>query len=266
MPFSEILLKLTIIAPLVFLAGFIDAVAGGGGLISLPAYMIAGLPPTLARGTNKISAFMGTSLATYRYAKQGYVRWKIALFCVPFAVIGSVLGTLLGNSITNQDTFKIIMLAIIPLVALFVLQKRSLPELPLKEPFSEKTTIAIACAFSLALGIYDGFIGPGTGTFLIIVFTSLCRVSLKDANGMTKVVNLSTNVASTVTFIISGLLILPLGLIAGVFGVAGNYLGTKFFVNKGVKGVKLIIIVVLTVFFVKTLLELLGVELPSLFN
>lgn len=266
MPFEQVLLKLILVAPLVFVAGFVDAIAGGGGLISLPAYMISGLSPNFARGTNKISAFMGTSLATYRYAKSGYVKWKIALPCVPFAVVGSICGTLLGNSIESDEAFKIVMLAIIPLVALFVLRKRSLPELPLKEPFSLGTTLAIACAFSLVLGVYDGFIGPGTGTFLIIVFTSVCRMALRDSNGLTKVINLSTNVASTVTFLISGYVYWELGLIAGVFGVAGNYLGTKFFANKGVKGVKIVIIFVLTVFFVKTLLELLGVEMPSLFD
>ena len=247
-----------IVCPLVGLAGFIDAVAGGGGLISLPAYLIAGLPADMAKATNKLSSGLGTAVATVRYAVKGFVNWKIAPFCIAFALCGSFLGAEL-TLLISDTAFKIAMLAILPIVAIIVLMPKSLREIPLKPAFSFPVTAAIASAISLVIGVYDGCFGPGTGTFMLILFTMVDRMTLADANGLSKIANFSTNVAANILFIARGYTFLFLGVIAGVFGIAGNYLGTVFFVKKGVKGTKIIIIVVIVIFFVKTLLELCGV-------
>ena len=107
-------LQFLIVCPLVFLAGLVDAMAGGGGLISLPAYLISGLPVHYAIGTNKLSSGMGTTLATWRFARSGYIHWKLALFCAVCALVGSTTGARLALLIPDA-AFRVIMLVVLPL-------------------------------------------------------------------------------------------------------------------------------------------------------
>ncbi|MGN0799788.1 MAG: sulfite exporter TauE/SafE family protein [Christensenellales bacterium] len=246
-----------IVCPLVFIAGFVDAVAGGGGLISLPAYLISGIPVHMAIGTNKLSSGMGTALATFRYAKSGYIRWKLAAFCAVCALAGSSCGAELALLI-DDGAFKIIMLVILPLVALYVLRGKALVNDGEKTPLSPVKTTVIAMVVALVIGAYDGFYGPGTGTFLILLLTGVAHLQLSEANGIAKVTNLSTNVAALTVYLFNGKVIFPLGLAAGCFSIAGNYIGTRFFAKGGAKSVKPIILIVLAIFFVKVLTEVLG--------
>ena len=119
------LLHFVIVCPLVFLGGFVDAVAGGGGLISLPAYLIAGVPPHNAIATNKLSSAMGTTLTTVRFARKGFIPWRQAAVCVVFAFIGSSLGAKLALRL-DPEIFTLLMLVILPLVAVYVLRGKSL--------------------------------------------------------------------------------------------------------------------------------------------
>ena len=226
-----------IVCPLVFLGGFVDAIAGGGGLISLPAYMLAGLPPHFAIATNKMSSGMGTLVSTYRFGRSGNIPWKSAIPCVAMAMIGSAAGARLAL-LVDADVFKIIMLVIIPFTAYYVLKTKNLDVE--REPLSPGQTVLRACIAALVIGMYDGFYGPGTGTFLILLLTSFARFTLGNANGTAKAINLTT----------------ALGLVAGVFGIVGNYIGVSFFNDKGSKAVKPIMLVVLTLFFIKIITEL----------
>ena len=244
-----------IICPLVFLAGFVDAVAGGGGLISLPAYMLAGLPVHNAIATNKMSSTMGTSIATYQYAKSGYIPWKLVGFCIAAAFAGSTCGANLAL-IVDDYYFKILMLIILPLTAFYVTRPRSFADD--KIPYSKTRTTVYSMFIALGVGVYDGFYGPGTGTFLILFLTALAHMDLKKANGTTKAVNLTTNISALVIFLLHAKVALPLGIIAGAFNIAGNYIGTKFFDRSGAKSVKMLTIVVIAIFFVKILLEVLS--------
>ena len=250
------MLKYLIICPLVFLAGFVDAIAGGGGLISLPAYLIVGLPAHNAIATNKCSATMGTAVATFQYARKGYIPWKEVLCCVVTAFAGSSLGASLALRVSDFY-FKLLMLIILPVTAFYVTRPRALTAD--REPYGSVRTALTAAGVSLAVGIYDGFYGPGTGTFLILLLTALAHMDLKTANGTTKVINLSTNVAALSVFLLNGKVLFPLGPIAGCFGIAGNYIGANFFDKGGAKAVRPVMITVIAVFFVKVLLELLGV-------
>ena len=148
------MIEYLIVCPLVFLAGFIDAIAGGGGLISLPAYLIAGLPPHAAIGTNKFSACMGTIVATWHYARCGFIHWKRVFPAIFTALSGSWVGAKLALMV-NADAFKIIMLFILPLTAWYVLRKKSLQTE--KPPFSEIKTMSIIISLAFMIGIYDGF-------------------------------------------------------------------------------------------------------------
>jgi len=244
------ILTYLIICPLVGIAGFVDAIAGGGGLISLPAYLIAGIPVHNALGTNKLSSTMGTAVATFRYARSGFIPWRQALFCVLFALVGSSLGAKLALMIPTR-VFRILMLVILPLTACYLLRSKGLAQE--REPYSWGKTLLISLPISLVLGVYDGFYGPGTGTFLL---TGVAHLSLNQAAGLTKAINLATNVAALTVFLRSGVSLLSLGLVAGCFGIAGNYLGSKLFVDKGAKWTKPLIITVLAIFFCKVCYEL----------
>lgn len=248
------MLNYIIICPLVFLAGFIDAIAGGGGLISLPAYIFTGLPVINCLATNKMSSSMGTTIATVKYAKGGFIPWKLALFCIPCAFGGSAIGANIALSISN-DIFKIIMLIILPLTAVYVLTRKELTSK--KEPHPFKTMLILAMAIAFVIGIYDGFYGPGTGTFLILLLTAIGRMKVEEANGLTKTINLSTNIAALTVYVINGQVLLPLGIVAGCFNIAGNYLGASKFTSGGTKIVKPIMILVIAIFFVKVINEVL---------
>ena len=255
MDMTASLTQFLIVCPLLFAAGFVDAVAGGGGLISLPACLIAGLPTHRALGTNKLSSFMGTSLAAARYARQGFIPWKQGAFCVVCAVIGSFGGAHLALMI-HEDIFRVIMLGILPLTGAYVLRSRALKDGT--EPYPAKKTTLIAMAVSLGVGLYDGFYGPGSGTFLLLLLTGAAHMELTRANGVAKLVNLFTDLTTVSVYLLNGKVDWALGLAAGVFSLGGSYLGTVWFTRGGSRSVKPVIILVLAVFFVKTVWELIA--------
>ena len=248
------LIPYLIVCPLVFLGGYVDAIAGGGGLISLPAYLIAGLPAHAAIGTNKISSAMGTALTTWKFWKLGYIRLKLAALCAVCALAGSTAGANLALLVSDR-VFKFLLLFILPLTAFYVFRSRAL-EAGVREPLSPGRMYAVAAVCALVIGVYDGFYGPGTGTFLLLLLTGAARMELNDAAGITKVINLSTNVAALVTYLVTGHIYPALGLTAGLFGLAGNWLGARSFTKKGAGIVKPVIGVVLAIFFVRILWEL----------
>ena len=247
------MLEYLIVCPLVFLGGFVDAIAGGGGLISLPAYMIVGLSPIDAIGTNKFSASCGTFVATMRYSRCGFIRWKELIPAIATALIGSWIGARLALLVEN-DIFKIIMLVILPITAILVLNKKTLGKY--RSPFAIGKTVTIISILALMMGVYDGFYGPGTGTFLMLMLICIAHVSMEEAVGSTKVINLSTNIASLSVYLVHEKVLFPLALVAAVFGIAGNFIGARYFTKKGAGFAKPIIIFVLVIFFVKLCWEL----------
>ena len=242
-----------IVCPLTFLGGFVDAVAGGGGLISLPAYMIAGLPVHNAIATNKLSSGMGTSVATFRLARLGYIPWRKAALCIVMAIIGSSTGAKLALMV-DAELFKRLMLVIIPATAIYVMRNKNMDE-P-KEPLRDRETVIRASLVALLIGVYDGFYGPGTGTFLILLLSGFAHISLKESNGIAKSINLTTNLSSLAVYLMNGKVIILLGLAGGLFGIVGNYIGVTFFKNKGAKAVRPLMIMVLIIFFIKILTEI----------
>ena len=246
-----------IVCPLVLLAGFVDAIGGGGGLISLPAYLLAGLPAHTAIATNKLSSTCGTALATVRFARRGLMHWRMAWPSMAAGLAGSWCGAHLSMLVDSAVLERVLYL-VLPLTALLVLRKDALrDEAPRREDGGRRTAL-IAAGASLLIGVYDGFYGPGTGTFLILFLTTVARMRLTTANGITKAINFSSNIAALTVFLIHGQAIVPLGLTAGVFSVVGNYLGTRVFDKKGARAVKPVMLTVIAVFFVKVLYELLS--------
>lgn len=244
------MIQYLIVCPLVFLAGLVDSIAGGGGLISLPAYLIAGIPPHMALGTNKLGSSMGTTISTIRFAKNGYIHGKIAVSAAVMALIGSALGANL-TLLISEKIIKHLMIVVLPVVAFYVLKNKNMGDSDLTGTISEKKVFVISLTAAFGIGAYDGFYGPGTGTFLLLILTGAARMGIKQASGITKVINLSANVAALITFIINGKVIYPLGLAAGVFCIAGHYIGSGLVVNNGQKIVRPVVLIVLGILFIK---------------
>lgn len=239
-----------IVCPLVFLAGFVDSIAGGGGLISLPAYLAAGVPPHMALGTNKMGSTMGTAISTARFAKSGYIKWKVSLVAAVSAIVGSMIGSNL-SLLASERFLRGMMLVALPVVAFYVLKNKDMGDNKDTGSLPERKMFLITVAAALLIGAYDGFYGPGTGTFLLLVLTGAAKMSLTEASGTTKVINLSSNIAALVTFLINGKVLLPLGIAAGVFCIAGHYIGSGMVVKSGRKVVRPVVLLVLMCLFVK---------------
>lgn len=242
-----------IVCPLVFLAGLIDSIAGGGGLISLPAYLISGLPPHNAIATNKLSSSVGTAVSTYRYCKNKLVDWQIAIPSIVLALIGSTLGANLAL-LVSETIMKYILVLVLPIVAFYVLKSKTFKEETKPTNIARKKVYIIACLASFIIGTYDGFYGPGTGTFLILIYTSLAKMDIRIASGNTKLVNLSSNIAAVVTFLMNGKIIFLLGVTAAIFSIAGNYIGAGLVLKNGYKIIRPIIIIVLSLLFLKIII------------
>lgn len=245
------LLTYIMVCGLVFLSGFIDAIAGGGGLISLPAYMMTGMPSHLAVGTNKLSSAIGTTVSTSRYIKKGFVIWKIAVPSAVLSIAGSVAGANLSMLI-DEKVLTYVMLVILPITAAAVFLKKDIESV--KEVLQSRM-IAVSLAAALIIGMYDGFYGPGTGTFMILALTGLAGMNAQNAAGNTKIMNLSSNIAALVTFIINGKIVYSLGLCAAVFSVLGHYTGSGMVITNGKKIMRPAIVIVLLIMIVKIVWE-----------
>lgn len=246
-----------IVCPLVFLAGFVDSVAGGGGIISLPAYLLAGVPVKLAAGTNKLANGCGTALATVRYAKSG----NVDLFCAVPAAVTCLAGSAIGTSFAvylPDETLKIIILAALPAAALllFFLRKPANEEKPAKP---RGKIIAHSALTGFLIGCYDGLVGPGTGTFLTMVFALCLNFSLLRASGCARMANLASNIASLIVYLSHGDVLFALGIPAIACSMLGNYFGSRFAIRGGSSRIRLVMFAVLALLFIKTALELFGI-------
>lgn len=240
-----------IVCPLVFLAGFVDSIAGGGGLISLPAYLFAGLPPHMALATNKLSSSIGTTISAVRLYKHMDI--PLAAACVVCALTGSGAGSSLAL-LANEKLVQYMLLPVLPVVAYYVLRKKNLDEGKSSVSLSRKKVFALSMIVSFAVGAYDGFYGPGTGTFLILLYTGLVKMDLLTASANTKAVNLASNIGALAVFIWNGKVFYALGLPAALFCIAGHYVGSGMVLKNGSRIVRPIILFVLSILFFKILL------------
>ena len=247
------LTTLLIVCPLVFLAGFVDAIAGGGGLISLPGYLLAGLPPINAVATNKLSSSIGTAAAAFRLWRGGYMNFMLAIPAAILAISGSIIGSHLALN-TPENVFTLMLIVVLPAVALFTLRKTTFRD-ETDESLSFKKRCAIIAFFAFFIGGYDGFYGPGAGTFMLICFTAFAKLSVREASGQVKAANLASNVAALVMFLSNGVVWIELGLIAAIFNTLGSYMGAGRIMKDGTKIVRPIIIGVLALLLAKIIFD-----------
>ena len=256
---DELIRLYLIVCPLIFLGGFVDSVAGGGGLITLPAYLMAGLPTHMAMGTNKVVNAIGTGTAALRYLKSGKVRVRIAVISAAGALAGSAIGTRIALLIP-EDILKILMLVALPVVAVVLTVKKDFGRegsTPAKA-YSSRYEAAAAALIGLLIGCYDGLVGPGTGTFMIMAFTVALSMDLITASGCAKIGNLASNVASAVIFILNGKVFWALAVPAALCNALGGYCGARYAIRGGSGKIRGMIFLVLGLMFVKMLWDLLA--------
>ncbi len=248
-------LTLIIICPLVFLAGFVDSIAGGGGLISIPAYLFAGLPIHTAYGTNKFSACIGTVIAAINYFKNGKMNIRVATFGALAALPGSYLGTLLALYMSDT-ALQISLLVVLPLVAIFTLTHRRFGKHAHVISITKKKIIIYSLITGFSVGAYDGFFGPGTGMFLILIFAGLMHIDLVEGSGTAKVVNLASNLASAITYIIGGKVFFAIAIPAAICAIGGNFLGSKLAIKIGTSFVRPVIALVALSLCIKIIFDI----------
>ena len=239
----------------VFLGAFMDAIAGGGGIITVPTYLmgLSNLPIYNALGTNKLSSGIGTIFSTARFIHQGLVDWKLFAPAVALSLTGSVCGTWLQHH-TPAVVLKYLLLVVLPVVAFITLRTRKWPDetAPL-DPWLRRLII---WGSAFVIGGYDGYYGPGTGTFLLMLYTGLCKMTLERASGTVKLVNLSSNATSLVLFLVKGQVLVVLGLISGGFCLLGHVIGSGMMMKNGSRIVRPVIITVLVLLFIKVISDI----------
>ena len=240
----------------VFCASFMDAIGGGGGIISVPTYLLAGLPVHYALGTNKLSSCIGTVASTLRYIKNGCVDWVLGIPSLLLAPLGAYVGTRLQLA-ADEKYLKLLLLLILPCIAFLLFKKKALPETV--GVMNEWRRRGIVWGASLIIGAYDGFYGPGTGTFLLLLFCYWAKMDVRTASGNVKLVNLASNVGALATSLSVGKVLIPLGLMAALFSISGQYLGAGLALKNGSKIVRPVILIVLLLLSSKVIAELLGI-------
>ncbi|MFA6844206.1 MAG: TSUP family transporter [Sphaerochaetaceae bacterium] len=243
------------LCPLVFLAGLVDSIAGGGGLIALTAYAALGLPPTMALGNNKFSSTCGTTIATYRYIRSGKIDWTVAIAAFIFSLAGSTIGSRLALYFDGVY-LQYLLLFLVPCIATLTLVKPNFGQAK-----GCKHKILVSCLTGLVLGCYDGFFGPGTGMFLTWIFSAIIGLELIKACGTSRVVNLASNIAALFTFAINGNIDYKIGIPCAFCSIAGSYIGSGLALEKGAKIVRPMLIVVLSLLMIKVVLNLFHVNI-----
>lgn len=233
------------------LAGFIDSIAGGGGLLTVPALLAVGLPPASALATNKLQSTGGSFSASLYFIRERMVDLKQQKFAITCAFIGSALGTLSVMHI-QADFLKLLLPILTISVGLYFLLSPTIGENDRK---SRLTVIQFALLPALAIGFYDGFFGPGAGSFYALAYITLAGFNLTKATAHTKVLNFTSNLAGLIFFIVGGEVVWSIGLVMLVGQFIGARLGAKMVIAKGRKLIRPMLISVSTIMSIKLIYE-----------
>ena len=225
-----------------FLAAFVDSIAGGGGLISLPALIAAGVPPHLALGTNKFASTCASLTSTLKFAHSGKILFRLVRWQIPCTALGAALGV---RTVLRLDEafLNLLIVFLVFGVALYTVLKKDFGK---TDRFSglTATNLAIGMTFAFVLGFYDGFFGPGTGSFLIFLFIRVFGFDFAAAAGNGKILNFTSNVVSLALFALGGKIVYMAGLPMAVFMVAGAWVGTHVAVRNGARVIRPIFVTI----------------------
>ena len=222
------------------LAGFVDAIAGGGGLIALPALLAAGVPPIAALGTNKVQGVIGTAMAATTYWRKGYASLRALALAVPATFAAAFVGAFVVKQIDVSVLSVVVPVALIVIALYFMLA----PRLGDDDRRARLGWTGFVPVLGMAAGFYDGAFGPGTGSFLTMGFVALFGLSVTRAAANTKVVNLASNLGALALFIPSGDVLWPAALAMAVGQLAGGYLGALTGIRFGARLIRPLVMVV----------------------
>ncbi len=243
-------LTTAVIAGAFFLAGIIDAVSGGGGLLTLPTFLLMGFPAHLVAGTNQCSCCVGSLISLGRFAKSGRIYWKTAAIAAPVSLLGSILGARL-NLMIPERYLQIVMLILLPIAAVVLLLNRNFGLENHADELTCRQRVAVALFIGLVWGAYTGFYGAGGGTFILLSFALLNKLDLVTASGNTKVCSSVASLTAALTYAISGAVVWQVVLPAALLNILGNYIGAGLALHKGAKVIRPMFIVVLLMLLVR---------------
>lgn len=221
------------------IAGFIDSIAGGGGLLTIPALLSVGIPPAQALATNKLQSSFGSFSSSFYFLRRGYIDLKLIRNAILFTFIGSACGTLLVQQIDPSSLKQAIPFMLIGFALYFIFS----PHIGDEDRQQRMNFFLFSLLVGLVVGFYDGFFGPGTGSFLAISFVALAGFNLAKATAYSKLLNFTSNIASLIFFMLGGKILWQVGLIMGVGQFIGARLGSKMVVSKGSKIIRPLLVV-----------------------
>ena len=232
-------------------AGFIDAIAGGGGLITVPALLWAGIPPLNALATNKLQGCFGSGTASYRFWRKGHINPSELIWPVALTFIGAVLGTWTVQNIHNDWLNQIIPTLLISVALYFALS----PSLKDLDGHQRISIGAFGLTGGLFIGFYDGFFGPGTGSFFFAAIVLLLGWGAARATGSTKLLNFTSNIASLIFFAAGGQVLWILGLAMGSGQIIGAWLGAHLAMKHGAKLIKPLVVIISISLSIKLIID-----------
>ena len=229
---------IAILTAVAFFTGFIDAIAGGGGLIMVPALLFAGVPPLQTLGTNKMQSMCGTAMACFNYAKSGLFDWREHRWTIAIIFVGASAGVLVVQAIGSQSMGLIIPILLM-VVALYVLLSPRMTDDDAHERIGDTAYKPVAAG----IAFYDGVFGPGTGSFFTTSLVGLRGMGLTRATALTKLFNLTSNVASVIVFALGGKILWVLGLCMAVGAMAGGWVGSHTALRFGARLIRPLLVV-----------------------
>ncbi|MBR2466495.1 MAG: sulfite exporter TauE/SafE family protein [Clostridia bacterium] len=231
--------QLLFLCPMLLIAGIVDGISGGGGLIALPSYLIAGVPITSAYACNKMQSFSGTSASLFKYAKNKFIDIKSALPAALTATVGSYLSTQIMLSLEDKTKNIIIVTATCFVILLmFFSYKIKIDSYTVTQLTPSKVTVSLSLCIGFILGLYDGFFGPGGGTIAILLFALIMKYDLRVGGGNGKFIIVVSNLISMVTYLIHGDMIYSIAIPCSISNIIGSYIGASLATKKGTGFVK----------------------------
>jgi len=236
--------SLLILCIAAFIAGFVDAIVGGGGLIQMPIgfIMLPAIPVATVVGSLKIPSFSGTSFAAFQYIRKVTLNWKLLSMMMLLSLLSAFAGSQLLTMVHN-DFMKPILLIVLILVAIYTYRKKNFGQ-QVEKNHSPRAQVIYAVLISIIIGFYDGFIGPGTGSLLILAFITFMGIDFLHASANAKMVNLATNTGSIVLFVLKGSIIWSIAIPMSICNALGGMLGAKLAIHKGNQFIRIFFLLV----------------------
>ncbi|MER9352941.1 TSUP family transporter [Mesorhizobium sp. M0514] len=234
-----------------FAAGFVDSIAGGGGLITIPALLLAGFPPVAALGTNKLQGIFGTASATIHYARNGHVDLRRQLPSALLALTGSAVGALLAAFVPG-DLLRALLPLLLIAIAIYFAVKPNMNDVDRAERLSP---FLFGLIIAPLVGFYDGLFGPGAGSFYMLAFVSLAGFGVLKATAHTKLLNFASNIGGFIVFAIAGVVYWKIGLMMGIAQFLGARLGASLAIRSGARLIKPLLVIICLALAVKLLAD-----------